>query len=191
MLKIREWGKLKYHEPEEILLGLREIEQTYPLESLPYKEASLRTRNLRQYGESRQCALFCYGIGKALGLEVVYTQIEKSDYDFIAAFPKGDELNYVPIQMKEFVPEDLNPIASLEVELSKLKKYTDSSDLCVAVHLNRTATIDFNNLKIPKLDVKELWFFGAKRADQKEWWLLGNMMDNPKAYEFKYPTSKA
>jgi hypothetical protein len=187
MDRIREWQNLKYHDPKKILLGLRNIEQNYPLHEYPYKVASLRTKDLREYGESRQCALFCYGISEVFGLEVQYTQIEKSDYDFVAIFPRGEYLNYVPIQMKEFVPVELNPNVELEQELCKLEKYSDSNDLCVAIHVNRNTRIEFNKLKIPKLNIKELWFFGAKSQTQKEWWLMGNMLRDWRAYEFRYP----
>jgi hypothetical protein len=51
-MNIREWEKLKYHDLEKILPGLRKIEQNYPLHKFPFKTASLWSRELRQYGES-------------------------------------------------------------------------------------------------------------------------------------------
>lgn len=188
MTKIREWEKLEYHDPEKILLGFKDIASNFPISSAPYNVASLRTRELRLYGESRQCALFCYGISKARNIKVHYAHLEKSDYDFVGVYPENDYLNYVPIQMKEFVPEKVNPKAQLENEIKKLQKYTDSQDLCVAIHLNRNISFDFKNIVIPELNIRELWFFGAKAPNQSEWWLLGNILNNPKVYEFNYPT---
>jgi hypothetical protein len=189
MLVIREWKKLSYYNPEKILKSLRQVELTYPVYELPYKEASLRTRALRSYGESRQCALFCYGISQALNVDVRYAILEKSDYDFVGYFVKDDVEHFIPIQMKEFVPSEVNPAAELENEIEKLSKYVTSEGLCVAVYINRNIRIDFSQLKFSVPNIKELWFFGAKSEDQKYWWLVGNILEEPKIYEFIYPES--
>ena len=49
----REWLQYRYLDPERILTGLREIARTYPLHDLQYHSRTLRTRNLRKYGEGR------------------------------------------------------------------------------------------------------------------------------------------
>jgi len=184
---IREWEKLEYYDPERILSCLRDIALTLPLDTLPYSEASLRKRNLRQYGESRQCALFCYGISKAFNIKISYAHYERSDYDFVAVRVDDDNLYYTPIQMKELVPENVNSKVSLEQELEKLKKYSNSKDLVVAIHLNRAGKININELTIPELNISELWFFGAADETQEKWHLIGNILRNPQYYEFQYP----
>lgn len=169
-------------------MGLRDIALNQSLNELPYKTASLRSRELREYGESRQCALFCYGISQVYGYDMKYAHYEKSDYDFVAVYEHDDILNYVTIQMKELVPDKLNPRADLEDELKKLAKYTDSEDLCVAIFINKATRIEFSELVIPELSIRELWFFGAQTPDQEDWWLIGNMLRNPQMHSFKYPT---
>ena len=124
---LKEWEKLEYYDPEKILKDFRDIALTLPLHTLPYDLASLRKRNVRLYGESRQCALFCYGMGKVLGTKVSYAHFECSDYDFVSVRQHGDTLYYTPIQMKELVPEETNPNTSIEKEIEKLKKYSKSA----------------------------------------------------------------
>ena len=187
-MSVREWSKLDYLDPEKVLLGLRKIALMQPLTELPYNAATLRTRELRQYGEGRQCALFCYFAGKSLGLSIKFTMYEKSDYDCIAYFEKDGVNNFIPIQMKELVPENVNTSANLQKLINSLEKYTDSKDLIVAVHLNQCRTIKMSELTFPTLNIGALWFFGANDSNQSVWTIIGNVL-KPKAipYEFPYP----
>ena len=91
---LREWEKLEYFDPEKILKGLRDIAINLPLDTLPYEVASLRKRDLRSYGESRQCALFCYGMSKVLNTKVSYAHFENSDYDFVSVRNHSDTLYF-------------------------------------------------------------------------------------------------
>ena len=89
--------------------------------------------------------------------------------------------------MKELVTEKINPKANLQTEINKLQKYVDSNNLCVSIYLNKEVRIEFSNLEIPKLNIKELWLFGSKSPDQDDWWLIGNLLETTNFYEFKYP----
>jgi len=186
---INQWKKLDFYDPKEILIGLLNIAKNIPLSNLLYQQASLRSRDLKQYGESRQCALFCYGMSKFLNQKIFYAQYEASDYDYVACRKIGDVIHYTPIQLKEFVPEKVNPKSSLENELIKLEKYKDSKDLIIAMFINRAGRIEMNEIKIPKLNVAELWFFGAASEDQRTWFLYGDVLNNTLRFDFKYPKS--
>jgi hypothetical protein len=94
---------------------------------------------------------------------------------------------FTPVQIKELAPPDVNPTASIEDELEKLKKYVSSSDLVVAMHINRPISLDFATLKIPRLTIGQLWFFGALHPNQEEWVLYGDALKNPRSYVFRYP----
>ena len=184
----RGWFKLNYLDPERILTKLREIALTYPLHELRREAATLRTRELRPYGEGRQAALFCYGMSRVIGSPVEFAQCEEQDFDVIARYRVDDEIRYVPIQLKEWVPQEVNAEATLSVELAKLDKYADSQNLVVAFHLNRNATIQFSELRLPKTKIGALWFFGAREPTQRDWWLIGNLLnDGAVAHEFQYP----
>lgn len=187
-MKVREWEMLQFIDPEQVLAGFRAFATTYPLHELPYKVASLRIRDLRQFGESRQCALFCHGLSQVLGQKVSYAQSERADYDFVARFPKDGMLHYWPIQMKELVPEELDPHANLQAELNKLEKYVDSTDLVVAVHINRVATIHLSELVMPRASIGALWFFGANDLTQNTWTIVGNLLrPGARSCEFTHP----
>jgi len=186
MSRIRVWSKLTYYDPRSVLLGLNSIAAEYPLEKYPEKVRDLRTRDLRSFGESRQCAIFCFGMHEIFDLDVSYANSEESDYDFVACYRDGDTNNFVPIQMKEFVPEDIDPKAVLEREISKLSKYADSRDLCVAIHLNRATRINFNDVAVPELNIRELWLFGATSPDLDRW-ILVNLLQERRIFEFRYP----
>lgn len=188
IMSVREWAKLKYLDPERILIGLRELALTQQLDQLPKEVATLRTRELRTYGEGRQCALFCYLMGQALGIKVMMALVEKSDYDCLAYFDRNGTNNFIPIQMKEYVPEPINPRTNLQSLIDGLVKYVDSESLVVAVHINRCATVKLSELSLPKLKIGALWFFGANDADQTMWTLIGNLLKpNPCYYEIPYP----
>lgn len=187
-LRVREWEKLKYLDPEELLRGLREIATTPGLHELPYEVRTLRRRDLRQYHEGRQAALFCYGMSTVLGSPVAFAQAESSDYDVVARYVLGDTAHYVPVQLKELVPAIVNSTADLQSELDKIAKYVDSSDLAIAFHLNGERRVEFGQLQMPKSAVGELWFYGATTLDQRNWLLIGDMLkEQHHAHAFQHP----
>ncbi|STQ89486.1 hypothetical protein [Iodobacter fluviatilis] len=185
---VREWEKLQFIDPERALIALRKFATTQSLYELPYEIASLRKRELRPFGESRQCALFCQGLSHIMGRKVVYAQYEHADYDFVARFEKDEVLHYAPIQMKELVPEELNPHANLQSELNKLEKYADSKDLVIAIHINRAATVHLSKLVMPRTSLGALWFFGANDQTQNTWTIIGNLLrPGASSSEFTHP----
>ena len=187
-MRIKQWQKLEYYDPKGVLIALRNFALTNPLDELPYALSSLRTNQLKPYREGRQCALFCYAIAQHLGFDVRFAFNEQSDIDFVGRYEIPGEVLFVPIQVKEFVPNRVRANANLQDEINKLSKYADSQDLVVAFHLNRDAHIDLAELDFSSVPVKELWFFGASAPDQKNWLLLGNLLSpDAKHFEFEYP----
>jgi hypothetical protein len=189
-MSVREWGKLKYMNPEKFLVGLDELYASLPMQRVSRDIASLRRRGVRQIGEARRCAIFCYGISQYLGTKILFADHENADYDYVVSYVHDGVVVYVPLQMKEFVPQSINPGAELQTEIDKLRKYKDSADLVVAMHLNRTGIIQLSKLNLSALPIKELWFFGAKDASAKEWVVIGNLLNiNATWHEFSYPGS--
>ena len=186
----RAWLHLHYADPKRILSDLRRIAETHPLEEYDYKVQSLRTRELRKAHESRQAALFALGLGIALDTPVQYAHSENRDYDAIVRYQLVSGVNYLPVQLKEWVPDFLNPSATLQNELDKLTKYVDSSDLAVAFYLNRDATINIQDLRLPYDSVGGLWFFGCIDPTKEKWFILGNMLiPGARRHEFLYPAA--
>jgi hypothetical protein len=184
----REWQTHQYYDPKGVLIELRKLAEMAHGSDIDAQTLRLRTRELRPYHQNRQAAIFCYGMGQAvLKTPVSVAHIEAEDFDCIAAWERGSERIFTPIQLKELAPEDLNPRASLESELAKLGKYASSPDLVVAFHLNRTVFVDFTTLTIPKLPIGELWFYGALSPTQDDWVLYGNALRVARSYAFSYP----
>lgn len=187
----REWLNLQYLDPERFLVGLREIALTLPLDEFNYEVASLRKRDLRKASESRQAALFAYGMGKAvLRAPTAFAVSEAQDYDVVLKYATKGTIAHIPVQLKEWVPDFINQSATLQSELDKLSKYTDSKELVVAFHLNRDATVHLSELKFSQVKIGALWFYGATDAAQKKWRLIGNLMrSDAQHYEFLYPVA--
>jgi hypothetical protein len=184
----REFQKLEYMNSEKFLVGLKQIYADLPMERMPRDFASLRRRDVRHIGEARRCALFCYGVGQLLGVKILFADHESKDYDYVGAYVHNGKLSYVPIQMKEFVPVGINPKAQLQAEINKLRKYQDSSDLVVAMHINRKGFFRLSELDFTGLPIKELWFFGAKEDSAENWLVIGNLLkQNAVWHEFRYP----
>lgn len=185
----REWQTLNFIDPKRVLISLREVAQTLSLSDLRYPAASLRTHELRPYGEGRQAALFCHGMSQAMNRRVDFAMVEVQDYDFVARFADSQgALVFAPVQLKEWVPDFLNPSATLQDELDKLDKYVDSEDLVVAVHMNRTATIHLSELRLPRGRIGELWLYGTTDLTQTRWTIIGNLLSGkPQYFEFSYP----
>jgi len=184
----REWKNLEFLSAEKFLVGLKKIYDDLPMDRMPKNLASLRRRDVRHIGEARRCALFCYGVGQLLGVKISFADHESKDYDYVGAYVYAGTVSYVPIQMKEFVPVGVNPKAQLQSEIDKLRKYRDSSDLVVAMHINRKGFIRLSELNFTGLPIKELWFFGAKEDSALDWLVIGNVLkQNAVWYEFRHP----
>lgn len=189
-MRIRQWQKLEYYNPETVLIRLRDFEQAHPLDELPYCVSSLRTNSLKTYRERRQCALFCYAISQLFKLDVRFACSEQSDTDFVGRYELPGEVHYVPIQIKELVPNEVRSDASLQTEINKLSKYADSKDLVIAFHLNRDERIDFSEIDFSAAQVKQLWFFGATVQSKGNWLLIGDLLSNDtQHFEFQYPST--
>lgn len=187
-MRVRQWSKLSYYDPRGLLISLAQLSDRVAAADVPYNVASLRTNELNRFREGRQCALLCYGMSQFLGTEVRFAMFEQNDTDFIGRYERIGEVHYVPLQVKELVPDNVKADASLQAEIDKLAKYTDSKDLVVAFHLNRQEHIDFAQLDFSRVPVKELWFFGCISPATQEWLLFGNVLSTGcQAFKFHYP----
>lgn len=109
-------------------------------------------------------------------------------YDFIASWIVGGERHIATVQLKEVVPAQANPQASIHAIVASLTKYTNSDGLTVAIHLNREGRFDPCLLQVPKLKMGSLWVFGSANPDQSRWNLWGNFKESDAyATQFLYP----
>ena len=187
MTDIRDWEKQRYYVPEAVLLQIREIENNPSVQRLPEKVRTLRTNKLQLHKQGREAALFCYGLGRALSTKIYFANYEQSDYDFVACWKDQDSLAFASVQLKEVTPDSINTKSSLQEEINKLSKYSCSKDLAVAIFLNKRCKTDFSDIKIPILNIAELWIFGSISSDQSKWFIYGDMLKTPQFVEFDYP----
>lgn len=188
----RHWNKLTFLDPLVVLRRYREIAESGLLDGLSYEVSSMRRKDVRPHLATRQAALFCYGVGHALGVQVGFAMLEDADFDFIARYQTESTDHYVPVQLKELVPAHLPSKDTLQGLLDKLLKYTDSKDLVVVIHMNRDIVgLRTADLTLPR-NIRQLWLYGAKDPTQRDWHLIGDMLEDPTLVrEFRYPSSKS
>jgi hypothetical protein len=185
--RARAFINLKYAEPRSLLLELRRIERSLPSDVAP-EVRHLRTNKLKPLRELREAALFCYGWEQIDGQALGVAHVEAQDYDAVATWPSDRERHFAPIQIKEVVPEDLNPNITVQDVINDLQKYVDSEDLTVVIHVNRTVR-GFAPLQlvVPPLKIAALWILAALTTDQSRWILCGNFLETIRWGEFSYP----
>lgn len=188
-IRTNKWAQFKYHDPRDILIKLRELEVIVAQSNLDEKVKSLRKQKFNKYLEWRDAAIFCHGLAESvLKNKIYYAPVEDEDFDCVTLRQDDDYQVYTPLQIKEVVPNQINPQTDLNNEISKLQKYTDSKDLVVAIHLNRKGKVEFSTINTPKLQIAQLWIFGAITENQDKWFLYGDLLANPNFFDFEYPS---
>jgi hypothetical protein len=185
--RLRALQKGEFRDPKPFLINLKNLEPQIAASGLDSRVKQLRTNKLKEWRETREAALFCYGMGQRIGQTVYLARGESQDFDFIASWVVGDEQHLAPVQLKEVVPKGLNPNASLQQMINSLTKYADSSDLTVAIHLNRIGRFDLCSVNVPPLGIAALWIFASITPDGSEWGLWGNFLEEPEGTRFVYP----
>lgn len=183
------WSKLDYFESKSVLLRYRKTQELLNVSDIDQKTKNLRINKFKRYREGWEAALFCYGMCKRLNTTVYVALHEEADFDSIALrYTDGVEY-YTPIQIKELVPESLNPDTDLNKEIKKLVKYPTSKDCAVVIHHTRAGKLDLSTIKIPTLQIGSLWVIGALNPYQNRWFLAGDLLEAPRIIEFDFPTT--
>lgn len=183
------WSKLHYVEPKTKLQQLRKFQELVSVSDLNLHFKNLRTNGLKRYREGWEAALFCYGMSNLLDTSVYVALHEEADFDAIALRIENGVQVYTPIQIKELVPESLNPDTDLNIEIEKLAKYPTSKDCVVVIHHTREGKLDLSNVKVPNLQIGGLWILGASKPDQNKWFIAGDFLETPQIYEFDFPAT--
>ena len=186
---LRAAQKLTFIAPRPFLSNLRKLEIELAQSTTPDKVKNLRTNGLKQAREQRQAALFCEGMSQRIGQTVYFAAHEDQDFDFVASWAVGDAQHIAPVQLKEVVPKSLNADAELASVVQGIaKKYTRSSELTVAIHLNQFGRFEPNRLNLQDLRVAAVWIFAAAAPDQLLWNLWGNFTEEkPFCTQYAYP----
>jgi len=182
------WRSLVYHDPAHVLREFRRIELSLPPGIDPIV-ARLRTPGLKPDREGRDAALFTYAMCRASAKDIRFARAEDEDYDFVTCWQEAATSHYTPVQLKELVPEDLNPRASLPALFEAVAaKYAAPTTTVLAVRLNRTAKLsDLLLVEMPPLGFAEVWYFCSVSADAQRWALFGDAKSQMKQLYFDYP----
>jgi hypothetical protein len=183
----RTLSRLKYEDPLLFLRAARPQTEAFAAGELNPDLRSLRKAEGKLGRERREAAMFCYLLSQRLGKAVSMAVDEAQDFDCVASWAVGQEVHFVPIQLKELPPSEANDRVAIEEILAGLSKYTDSRNTIVAVHLNRRITIDPMRIAIPELNVESLWLFGAVAPNLLQWGLWGDLLANPLTSQHAYP----
>ena len=186
-IQLRRWGGLKFDDPSPVLRRLREVELRPEWHQREPNERALRGNSLKQLRERRCAALFCLGMSNALESPVQFAQVEADDHDFVTRHVAADTMIFTPVQLKELVPARLNPAATLDSLLSGLSRYGDMGRTVVAIQWNRRELLQLPLARELELQCGGVWLFGASSPDQREWFLIGDLLDRPIEYSFEYP----
>jgi hypothetical protein len=187
-IRFRQLQRRDYRDPVNFLRRLRELEPKFRAEISDPEVRQLRTNALREWREARLGCLFCHGMTERLGHKIVLSKGEFEDADCVASWKIDDEVHFAPIQVKEVVPAQRNPYASLNEVIASLSKYQGAEDLTVLIHVNRVARFNVNDVAIPSgLRIAALWVLACSDPTQSKWWLCGNFLETPEGTEFEYP----
>ena len=177
-IRIRGFSKLEYGDPLGFLTALKPVELEISNSNLPNKIKRLRTNSLKTDRERRDAAIFCVGMEEVLGTPVKFAPVEEHDYDFVTTWQSESKHHFCPIQLKEYVPTELNPSQLIQDVVNGLSKYTDSMDLTVAIKLNRIGGFEPSSLQITiNVQIGGIWAFGAITEDQSTWGLWGDFSE--------------
>jgi hypothetical protein len=146
---------------------------------------AFRTNELNKFREWRDAALFTYGVGLAQGTQVAYATEATDDYDFVTRSLEGTKVSFCPVQLKELVPANLNPTATLDGLLLGLKKYGRTQTV-LAVLLNRRGQVNLRRAW-PAVPFAQLWFFCATSPGADKWMISGDALSQVGMWEFDYP----
>lgn len=188
--RLRQLCGLEYFDPKTVLENLRRVELNLPNDGIAERVRALRTSDLKPFREARDAALFAYGQSCVQGHAVGFAPVEDQDYDFVTTWAVGDTRHVCTVQLKELVPEELNPNATINDLLEKLCKYGRAPDLIVAVKMNRLGRFDPAEVRVPpSLHIGGLWMFCAITPDQNEWAMWGDFIPpaNLGRANFSYP----
>jgi hypothetical protein len=184
----REWQTYPYYNPNHTLKWWNTLERSVSQYNAPPKVKTLRTQGLKKKREEWDAAIFCYLFNQATGLNAGYSTIEDSDFDSILRWEQDDGVYYAPVQLKELVPAETNPHASIEALLKKCKeKYVTSESLILAIKINRQTQYSPEAFKNHGINVWSIWVFGSICPNRSKWLLSKHSNNEYSYFEFSLP----
>jgi hypothetical protein len=188
----RKWQALPWRDPRRDLVNLGRAQADFLERGISVTHDDLRQHGLKPHLERKQGALFAHFVSHAiLKAPIAYAMVEEEDYDCVLKWKIDQRNRYARVQLKEIVPPHINPNATIESELAKLRKYPTSNQTIVAVHINQEGPLVWSSIAKPTTSVAEIWLYSALTPDQSLWFLYGDLLDRPQGFEIPWPTREA
>lgn len=187
--RINQWAVLSFSNPTKVLREASRQGFHHKVGGRPTFPPDLARSDRKVLIEDLDAAVFAHGLREMIpDRDVCIAEFEAQDHDFVVRFGPPEDPGYCPLQLKVLVPKEVNPTVTPEALLNGLEKYSDASDLVVAIKVDRPG-VDPRALSIPSLGVAELWFFGPQEG-RVEWYLYGDCLGTPSWCEFRLPNGK-
>ncbi len=156
-----------------IFHGLQLAQKQYP--------QGVNRKLVKEDNEAWQAAHFAYAYAFAKNINPLWVLArEFQDYDAVFKWVDNGVVQRVPVQLKILPP--MNPQETIDGLLEKAKKYS-GNDLFLVLFLNRSEF--FPSIKVPALQIRQLWLWGWSKPDHSEIYLRS--VDREKTESFRVP----
>ena len=184
----RVFERQNYRSPLEIWSEFRDHWIRWKTEGTPREEFQKRMRRNKERWERWQAFAFAQGLSVAVRKQPVeLTQFESSDFDIVCRIQTPSKIEYLPVQLKEVVPEDLNNQTDAQIVLNKLSEYCTSNDTAVSVYLTRPHSAG-TPFRVPSnLQLESLWLVGLTEINPLRFVIIGDCLSCQEFYNFGVP----
>lgn len=186
--EINRLSKLQYYDPLYAVPELRKVQLAISeLQDIPNSIRNLRIRKLKRERELWMAFLLAFGLRARTGRPFLLADDEESDHDVVFATIVKDLPHFLPVQLKEVVPEDLNPTANVQKIIDDTVSKRSYQDTLLAIKITQNYRFDPTEIVVPPFSFAGIWIFAAVSADQSRWALWGDFIDDRLGTIFEVP----
>ncbi len=159
----------------EIFAYLGDIQDRHKAIDAPAMVRALRTNSGKKDREKWHALIFAYAYSTALGFSDMQIQMEPQDseHDATLRWKKNGVEAQMLLQLKEFVPEALNPTLTIEELISRISaQYKHSKGITVGLFLNRESRYD-SKVVISETLLDGFVIFGVSKPNFGELFFTG------------------
>lgn len=188
-MKSSNYENLEFLDPKRAI-GFHSVKSFFQQDFPSDQDSKQKRPEKKPQLEDRQAALFSLAwkeFHKAKKVKYSMVAEESNAADCILEITNEEgKKEYKEIQLKEVVPEEVNKKQTLQALLNKLvKKYFVSSELAIAINMNRDENTDLADISFPEANNITFWIYGLCGANRA--FVLKNLSDRFQILEFDLP----